>query len=613
MSDNNISYELQQIQSTLAALTERLAASTATQVGGMQMYIAVGWSPIIALADDGTYYYAQIIDWTGGSGIKPPVLQYLCETGWTYNVAEAARVGIVGGGLPDGDKGDITVASGIWTIDNGVITTIKLADRSVTAAKLFEVGHEKLIGRHSAGAGDAQEIGLDGGLEFQGGNIRREALTGDVTAPAGGNALTITPAANPAWITALAWAKLTGVPATFTPSAHTHPLSDLAQSGATTNQIIQWNGTAWVPVTFTAGIGGTLGTTDNALTRADGTGGATAQGSGVTLDDSANLSATNWTVGSGSYSTRTFSKFCAVGTNIAVVIGPTGTGFISSQTPDGANAGGNLRGDNAVDFSYSRTAATRVASGTGSFNGGIESTASGTNSFSFNGTATGARSIVMGGPAANATATSAIALGPSMTASAQSAFAAGGEGNTASAVYSSAIGGYGNTASGSFAFAFGYYAVASLYGMRAYASGRFAATGDAQVATMVARNTTSNATPTNLFLDGSSARVVVPANSSGVAMISIVARTNTAGDQHMTWRRRVNWERGVAVGTVSIDVETVGTDRGYTGGAWGAGPAWSAAITADTTNGAIDISVTGAAATNIRWVASIEWVETTFA
>jgi hypothetical protein len=81
----------------------------------------------------------------------------------------------------------------------------------------------------------------------------------------------------------------------------------------------------------------------------------------------------------------------------------------------------------------------------------------------------------------------------------------------------------------------------------------------------------------------------------------------------MTWRRRVNWERGVAVGTVSVDVETVGTDRGYTGGAWGAGPAWTLAITADTTNGAINIIGTGAAATNIRWVADIEWVETTFA
>ena len=37
---------------------------------------------------------------------------------------------------------------------------------------------------------------------------------------------------NPAWITALAWAKLTGVPATFAPSAHTHPVADVSDMSA---------------------------------------------------------------------------------------------------------------------------------------------------------------------------------------------------------------------------------------------------------------------------------------------------------------------------------------------------------------------------------------------
>jgi len=32
-------------------------------------------------------------------------------------------------------------------------------------------------------------------------------------------------------------------------TVHTHTLSALTQSGATTNQVPQWNGTAWVPAT----------------------------------------------------------------------------------------------------------------------------------------------------------------------------------------------------------------------------------------------------------------------------------------------------------------------------------------------------------------------------
>jgi hypothetical protein len=40
-----------------------------------------------------------------------------------------------------------------------------------------------------------------------------------------------------------------------TPTAHTHPLSNLDQSGATTGQVPQWNGTAWAPATVSGGGG----------------------------------------------------------------------------------------------------------------------------------------------------------------------------------------------------------------------------------------------------------------------------------------------------------------------------------------------------------------------
>jgi hypothetical protein len=87
------------------------------------------------------------------------------------------------GGVTDGDKGDITVSSSgaVWTIDH----------QAVTFAKMQHISTAHLLGRHSSGSGDVQQITIDGGLELQGANLRRAALTGDVTASAGSNSTTI--------------------------------------------------------------------------------------------------------------------------------------------------------------------------------------------------------------------------------------------------------------------------------------------------------------------------------------------------------------------------------------------------------------------------------------
>jgi len=71
------------------------------------------------------------------------------------------------------------------------VATGDIDDNAVTFAKMQDISSGHLIGRHSAGNGHPQSITIDGGLELQGANLRRAALTGDVTASAGNNATTI--------------------------------------------------------------------------------------------------------------------------------------------------------------------------------------------------------------------------------------------------------------------------------------------------------------------------------------------------------------------------------------------------------------------------------------
>lgn len=76
-----------------------------------------------------------------------------------------------GGGISDGDKGDITVSGSgaTWTIDNGVVTFAKIQD--VTA--------DRLLGRIST-TGSTQEIGLASSLIFAGGSLST-TLAADAT------------------------------------------------------------------------------------------------------------------------------------------------------------------------------------------------------------------------------------------------------------------------------------------------------------------------------------------------------------------------------------------------------------------------------------------------
>lgn len=127
---------------------------------------------VTAVDTSGVVYSKATLLWretadAGVPGDTPPAswLGYTKTAGGTYfwTGSAYALLGTSGVLLTDGDKGEITVASGgtVWTIDNGVVGTAKLADDAVTYAKIQDVSAtDRLLGRATAGAGIVEEIPL---------------------------------------------------------------------------------------------------------------------------------------------------------------------------------------------------------------------------------------------------------------------------------------------------------------------------------------------------------------------------------------------------------------------------------------------------------------------
>ena len=87
-----------------------------------------------------------------------------------------------GGGVSDGDKGDITVSGTgtVWTIDN----------QAVTYAKIQNVAQTKLIGRTNASSGPPQEITVGNGLKLSGTTLSTDGVVSGTTTITAGTGLT---------------------------------------------------------------------------------------------------------------------------------------------------------------------------------------------------------------------------------------------------------------------------------------------------------------------------------------------------------------------------------------------------------------------------------------
>lgn len=340
--------------------------------------------------------------------------------------------------------------------------------------------------------------------------------------------------------------------------------------------------------TVSAGVGGSTGSVDNAVLRADGIGGATLQASAFTIPD-------NYTASPNATVNHASLQATGSTTNVSVSIVPKGSGSFSLQVPDGTSTGGNARGANAVDLQTTRTAATQVASAPASIVAGQNNTCSGTGAgsavFGVGCSSTQAWNLVAGN-GNTAAGYSSICLGEFSANSANSGAAAIGRQVNVSGTYGFGCGLLTEVPAVA-GFACGDSSRARLWGEFAHASGRFAANGDCQRVSIVLRGKTTTNAAVELV---DPTRFTIPAGFIFHGTIKI-SGAKSDGSAVAAYERQVRIKRVGNTTTLVGTVNTIGTDEA-------AGT--SIAITADDTNESAKIEATGLLNETWRWEAVIE-------
>jgi len=325
--------------------------------------------------------------------------------------------------------------------------------------------------------------------------------------------------------------------------------------------------------------------------------------------------------------------------NADVSIRPKGSGAFTLAIPDNTTTGGNKRGTRSVDLQTNRTSATQVASGNNSVVGGRENTVSGNDSVAFGAgnTASGAFSTASGVSCVASGILGATSIGYSNTSSGQSSTSFG-YANIASGLQSTAIGSQ-NTASGNNSFAGGDRCQATggdaiAFGNNAYANAEHAiamgyytsafsvrgrwvtgqvntVTGDCQKSIFCLSTRTTNNTATTLvsgFGAGAPSAInqVNLQNQSAYRFKGTIIGKQSGSTNAAAWDVDGLIVRGANAASTTLLISNVTLVQNT--------PAWGTpTLTADTTNGGLQVQVTGAAATNIQWTAVIETTEVIYA
>lgn len=278
---------------------------------------------------------------------------------------------------------------------------------------------------------------------------------------------------------------------------------------------------------------------------------------------------------------------------------------------DGGTAlGRNARASGADSVAVGKS----YSSGDGSFAAAI---ANNTSSYG----ATGANSIAIG-DRAKSTQYRSIAIGLLTQATGDRSTAIGVQ-TQATANYATAIG-MNTYANGTNSVSLGSYNYAQQYGSisigmysksdqrhkLAFAGGGFnMSAGSAQQGLFILRSDTTDATPEALTTNGSAAstdnQIVLSNNSAYGFTGTVIAREDSSStNDFAVWEIKGGAVRAGSASTTALgsyNINRISESAGATN--------WSIALSADTTNGAVAITVTGEASHSIRWVATVNTTE----
>jgi hypothetical protein len=398
--------------------------------------------------------------------------------------------------------------------------------------------------------------------------------------------------------------------------------------------------------TVSAGVGGGSGSTDNAIIRADGTGGSTVQSSGLVIEDTVTAFTTVTGDAGTDIITATGSAFAngqrvrftaltgGAGLNTTTnyfVINASGATFRLSTTEDGLASlfttnitAGTLLTGHAVQThiqisnaaSDANSSVVITPKGTGAFILGTkpDATSSGgnargdyavdmqllrdsTNTY----VASGANSFASG-YRATASGTYSTCMGQQCTASSQAAFSVG-QANTASNVRAACVGGVDNTASAVQAVTLGgSRGLADRLSIVAHSSGQFAATGDAQRIRAVLRCKTTTNAAVEMALDGSTTYLTIPSGKVIFCNIKVVG-VKSDGAVVATYERQYAAKNVAGTSSEVYAAVTIGKDNAAS---------TSLEIATVDAGDYIRIRPTGITSEIWRWVASVDAVEVAY-